>query len=195
MRNILINRAGELLCPACGSKEFSNRRTRGAKLLGGVAVGVGALAAPKRLQCLGCREYFKSPPLPVEGEWNEDVVLLVSSQKSFGSGVVLDNALRKAGVSLPPQEKKSIQDTAKSGGVAALPPMSATAANTVREQLKSPPFHVEVQRPSLPEDIDSESAGQEPMDVVTQLERLSALFEKGLLTQEEFESQKSKLLG
>jgi hypothetical protein len=38
------------------------------------------------------------------------------------------------------------------------------------------------------------SAAPRPVDVATQIERLAALMEKGLLTKEEFEAQKAKLL-
>lgn len=70
MRDVLMNADGELVCPHCGAKQqFSYRRTAVGKVAMGVSVGlVGALALPKRLQCLGCQEYLRSRPQPVPGD-------------------------------------------------------------------------------------------------------------------------------
>lgn len=68
VKNVLINADGGLVCPGCGARQqFSYRRTAAGKVAMGVTAGVlGALALPKRLQCIGCQEYLKSSPRPVE---------------------------------------------------------------------------------------------------------------------------------
>ena len=68
MKSTRVDENGDVRCPKCGAKNsFSVKRTGRAKVLGGLAVGVGALAAPKRLQCQGCGSYLKPEkrrPLP-----------------------------------------------------------------------------------------------------------------------------------
>lgn len=60
MKTTKVDENGDVRCPKCGARNaFTSKRTGKAKLLGGLAVGVGALAAPKRLQCQGCGTYLK----------------------------------------------------------------------------------------------------------------------------------------
>ncbi len=54
MKQMRIDPDGTLHCPVCNSSQFAFKRTGKAKLMAGVTVGVGALAAPKRAHCLGC---------------------------------------------------------------------------------------------------------------------------------------------
>lgn len=52
--------SGTLACPDCGGTDFKAKRSTRAKVLGGAAVGVGALLAPKsRVECVACGETFK----------------------------------------------------------------------------------------------------------------------------------------
>ena len=197
MKHILIDHDGELVCPVCGSKQFSNRRTRGAKLAAGLTVGVAALAAPKRLQCLGCREYLKSPPLPMLGAGSPasiqgEVILLVSSTQSFGSGFVLNDAFRLAKIKLPSEDKLRIVEAIKAGKVVALPPVSAAAARLLMQRFEKAPIKVEIQQSDV--DRGSEPSLGDRVDVVTQLERLASLRDKGFLTDAEFTAQKVALL-
>jgi hypothetical protein len=60
MKSTVIDEQGDVRCPVCGAvNSFTVKRTGKAKLVGGLAVGVGALAAPKRLQCNGCGTNLK----------------------------------------------------------------------------------------------------------------------------------------
>ncbi len=54
MREMRIDPDGTLHCPVCNGSQFAFKRTGKAKVLGGLAVGVGALAASKRAHCMGC---------------------------------------------------------------------------------------------------------------------------------------------
>ncbi len=54
------------------------------------------------------------------------------------------------------------------------------------QQVAPPPQYVEVMPPSAPSPTE---------DVITQLERLGALRAQGLLTEEEFAAQKTRLMG
>ena len=65
MKDVRIDRDGELRCWKCGSKNFENKRTFRAKAIGGVAgvatLGLAGAAAPavtkKKLRCQACGEY------------------------------------------------------------------------------------------------------------------------------------------
>ncbi|GAB40968.1 hypothetical protein [Gordonia sputi] len=67
MKDIQVDADGNFRCWSCGGRNFSEKRTRRAKIIGltaGVAtVGVAGAAAPlvakKRLYCQGCGEYSK----------------------------------------------------------------------------------------------------------------------------------------
>lgn len=51
---------GGLRCPNCGGTQFKAKRSGKAKVIGGLTVGLGALAAPKsRVKCVTCGEEFK----------------------------------------------------------------------------------------------------------------------------------------
>jgi hypothetical protein len=51
---------GSLSCPKCGGQQFTAKRSKKAKALGGLAVGVGALAAPKtQVKCVTCGAMYK----------------------------------------------------------------------------------------------------------------------------------------
>lgn len=61
MKSTIVDADGNVRCPVCGAaNSFTSKRTAKAKVLGGAAVGVGALAAPKRLRCNGCGTYLKA---------------------------------------------------------------------------------------------------------------------------------------
>jgi DNA-directed RNA polymerase subunit RPC12/RpoP len=56
-----VQTPGGLACPKCGSTQFKAKRSAGAKLLGALTLGLGALLAPKtRVRCVACgREYVR----------------------------------------------------------------------------------------------------------------------------------------
>ena len=60
----------------------------------------------------------------------------------------------------------------------------AQAANTANAQMTPPPQEIYAAAPAAPVE-----------DPITQLERLGALKAQGLLTEEEFNAQKAKILG
>jgi hypothetical protein len=65
MKATRVDSDGNVVCPKCGAKNsFTVKRTGKAKLMGGLAVGVGALAAPKRLKCNGCGTNLKRSSAP-----------------------------------------------------------------------------------------------------------------------------------
>lgn len=53
MKDVRIDKDGELRCWNCGQKTFKEKRTMRSKM----AVGVGALVTKKKLQCRVCNEY------------------------------------------------------------------------------------------------------------------------------------------
>ncbi len=69
----------------------------------------------------------------------------------------------------------------------------AQAANSVNEQQAPPPVYVQPAPPAAAYYEPPVQAQQQ--DVVTQLERLGALYAQGLLTEQEFAAQKAALLG
>ncbi len=55
-----VDAEGNVVCPKCRAKNaFVVKRTGKAKVMMGVTVGLGALAAPKRLRCMGCGSHLK----------------------------------------------------------------------------------------------------------------------------------------
>lgn len=47
-------------CPRCGSTQFTAKRSGGAKLIGGLTFGIGAMLAPKsRVRCVGCKKEYR----------------------------------------------------------------------------------------------------------------------------------------
>lgn len=203
MEHIRIDAAGELYCPKCGARQFSNRRTRGAKLAMGVTAGVGALAAPKRMQCLGCREYLKGPPMkdpavlaaeaaaprpPIAGSDvldSGDVPVIITGCEWDGPAMV--SMLNAARPGLPPAERKSIQERLRRGEEVELARLSPSAAARMVERLKSNGFT------TLPLQVEAASPSGGP-DLVSQLTGLAELRDRGILTDEEFDSQKARLL-
>ena len=67
----------------------------------------------------------------------------------------------------------------------------AQAANTANAQMTPPPQ--EYAPP--PQEVYAAAPAAAPEDPITQLERLGALKAQGLLTEEEFNAQKAKILG
>lgn len=57
MKNIRVDADGNLRCWNCGSKNFLNKRTGRAHIIGYLTVGIGALATTKKLKCQQCAEY------------------------------------------------------------------------------------------------------------------------------------------
>jgi len=66
----------------------------------------------------------------------------------------------------------------------------AQAANTANAQMTPPP-----QAAPPPQEIYAAAPAAPVEDPITQLERLGALKAQGLLTEEEFNAQKAKILG
>ena len=61
MKSTEVTEDGDVRCPKCGARnQFVAKRTGKAKLMAGVTLGVGALAAPKRLRCMGCGTNLKA---------------------------------------------------------------------------------------------------------------------------------------
>lgn len=52
MKSTVVNETGEVLCPKCGAKSFSQKRSVKGKVMAG-------FMAPKRLKCNGCGEMLK----------------------------------------------------------------------------------------------------------------------------------------
>lgn len=213
MRSILINPEGELVCPACGSKTFSNRRTGRAKLGIGVAgvltagvVGVAAAAAaPKRMQCLGCREYLTGPPVPtpapVVQQHTQQVDLhalrlttgatrvVVTDSDHDGLGVV--TMLKAAFPGLTVVEYAAMREPIRKGRLE-LASLSDDEAERLVVRLQEHGFRAHVERDDHPEALVHEPDSATP--VLDQLERLAALLDRGVLSPEEFAAQKGRLL-
>src|SRR5512136_2455334 len=68
----------------------------------------------------------------------------------------------------------------------------AQATNTYQQQVAPPPQQY---APPPQQYAPAPAAPAEQEDVITQLERLGALKAQGILTEEEFQAQKAKLLG
>lgn len=217
MKNVWINLDGDLVCPDCGTKQFSNRRTRGAKLAMGVSVGVGALAAPKRLQCLGCREYFKSPAVPVPLDTSPTAVqverppsggprtfgprlqagetkVVVTDSEWDGSSAV--SMLKAAHPGLTVDAYTRMRGDIARGRceVAAL---DAASAELLAGRLRENGFTVIVESDVPDAEPAEQAATTSPpaIDIVDQLSRLADLRDRGVLNEEEFAAQKDKILG
>lgn len=54
MEDVQVDDEGDLRCPRCGARAFRQKRSLAAKLALVPTVGIGTLAAPKRLKCLAC---------------------------------------------------------------------------------------------------------------------------------------------
>lgn len=204
MQNVRINADGELYCPSCGARQFSNRRTRAAKLAAGATVGIGALAAPKRLQCLGCREYLKGPPIPdpepepdgppsvphrrPAGPAMEqgDVPVVVTDCEWTGPSMLA--MLAAAAPALDEARRLEVQQQLRRREPAEVARLTHGAAPALVQRLIANGFSVRpLQEPP--------AAAPAPVDIVEQLTRLAALRDQGILTEEEFLQQKAKLLG
>lgn len=60
MKKTVVDEEGDVRCPKCGARNsFTVKRTGKAKWGVGLTLGVGALAAPKRLKCNGCGANLK----------------------------------------------------------------------------------------------------------------------------------------
>lgn len=217
VQNIWIDASGELLCPTCGSRNLSYRRTRRAKLTGVVTVGVGVVALPKRIQCIACREYFKSPAVPApqvpaaeaphvtntapavtlqalnmdEG----DIEVYIDDGEWIGAARL--SMLRSARPGLTSQQYAQITNLMLERKPAPVGRLTAEGATALVARLEEHGFtaHAEGPEPSSQE-ISAGSAPAEPVDdVVSQLERLASLRDRGVLTDDEFAQQKAKLLG
>lgn len=64
MKSTIVEPDGTVRCPVCKGTSFTLKRTAKAKVLGVATIGVGALAMPKRVYCMGCGANLKpgSPP-------------------------------------------------------------------------------------------------------------------------------------
>ncbi len=61
MKRGVLDEDGAVRCPKCRSTSFRTKRSFKAKAALIPTVGVGALAAPKRIKCLACGELFNEP--------------------------------------------------------------------------------------------------------------------------------------
>lgn len=53
MKSTQVTPDGDVVCPKCGAKSFTQKRSAKGKIMGGV------LLAPKRLKCNGCGTMLK----------------------------------------------------------------------------------------------------------------------------------------
>lgn len=61
MRDVQRDNEGDLRCPNCGARgAFRSKRSFAAKALLIPTVGIGTLAAPRRLKCLSCGELLRA---------------------------------------------------------------------------------------------------------------------------------------
>jgi hypothetical protein len=105
MKQMRVDPDGTLHCPVCNGSQFAFKRTAKAKVMGGLAVGVGALAAPKRAHCLGCGADLKPcKPSPQEvraqhPEWspeNVDVTKSALLAPTVGEALAIRKARKAA---------------------------------------------------------------------------------------------------
>ncbi|MEX5713609.1 hypothetical protein AB1484_36805 [Parafrankia sp. FMc6] len=72
MKKGVLDEDGAVRCPKCRSTSFRLKRSFKAKAALIPTVGIGTLAAPKRIKCLACGELFKAraelPPAPPKQE-------------------------------------------------------------------------------------------------------------------------------
>lgn len=196
MENVLSDDQG-LLCPVCRTRQFSNRRTAGAKVALAPLGVVGVLAAPKRLQCLGCRTYLKGPPVPAfkasvqhvaggggagAGRFVDGQVPVVVTASEW-DGPATARMLRSAYPALTDAGAERMRAALRSGPVE-VARLAAADAERLRERLIEHGFTVS----------PAEAPAAAVVDVVEQLERLADLLDRGVLTGEEFAAQKAKLL-
>jgi len=210
MKTTVVDENGDVRCPRCGAKNgFTVKRTGKAKLGLGLAVGVGALAAPKRLQCQGCGVYLKQgPPAKSNARHarNGRAPKLSVTLAEAGSSVVLDavgprkiaviKVLRDS-LRLGLREVKELADGVEVGP-SVIGTFSSDDAAVLVEALceVGATAHIDIPAESplslpmpSPEAADLASA-----DVVAGLERLGRLHADGLLTAEEFAAAKQRVL-
>ena len=61
MKRVEVTEDGEVRCPKCGAvNSYGHMRSRKAKLLLVPTLGLGVVAAPKRLRCNGCGASLKT---------------------------------------------------------------------------------------------------------------------------------------
>ena len=77
MKDIRVDKDGNLRCASCGSKNLHGRRTTRAHVIGAVTFTVGALATQKKLRCQACGAYNKQGNAQ---RWREP------GEAKFGSG-------------------------------------------------------------------------------------------------------------
>ena len=53
MKSTTVDENGDVRCPKCGARSFSQKRSVKGKMMGGVL-------APKRLKCQGCGKMLKA---------------------------------------------------------------------------------------------------------------------------------------
>lgn len=204
MQNILINEQGALVCPACGAVDnFDNRRRGLSKLAVAPTGALSVLVLPKRMQCLGCRTYLKGPPLRTTSAPRAPAPMRVKTVEggipiiltgSDASGRDIDEKLKSCLVGLTVgalTEARTRLMTGKPYEVVRCAPEHATS---VAQHLRNNGFSVAPlsdDEPPLKSGLLT-SGGSD--DVLERLERLAALRERGMLSEDEFEAQKARLL-
>lgn len=204
MKNIWMDDDGELVCPACGSRNLSYRRTRAAKLGGYLTVGVGVVAMPKRIQCIACREYFKSPAIarPRVAAPTATAVTAPGNLSSLGMeegnvavwiddcewmGATRLNMLRTARPGLTADAYARIQLEMLEKKPVQVALLNQESADLLVKRLQEHGFTARAE-------ASSSQNGRSAADVLAQLERLGDLRDRGVLTDEEFAVQKARLL-
>lgn len=201
MKSTVVDEYGDVVCPYCGAKNsFTSKRSGKAKVGLGLTVGVGALLAPKRLQCQGCGKYLKTAGSRPKGPARARAKPVTSG----GTTVMLTSAGPKkiqvikvvreyTGLGL--KEAKSIVDAAGTkqavvgafgGEDAAVIAAALTAAGAVA-QLNHPLAGAQAETRTM--SLEPEAGG-----VVGDLERLAALHASGALTDEEFAAAKRRII-
>ena len=79
--------------------------------------------------------------------------------------------------------------TAVAGGV------SRRQQSRAQESADAEAWREQQAQPPAPEPVPYQQAGPPPPDMMTQLKELAALKDQGILTQQEFDAQKARLLG
>ena len=186
MEDIRADEDGNLRCAGCGGKNFHGRRTARAHVIGYTTVGIGALATQKKLRCQECGTYNKQgnakPWRDVRVDDNGDFRCWNCGFTEFFN----------------PPNMDDMTDWEKIKA-----PSSVYAAQAKRDKCKRCGNRNEMSHPRAWEGPASNryaSSRPEPppaepeITVADELGKLADLRDRGILSDEEFQEQKSKLL-
>ena len=213
MEDIRVDEDGNLRCAGCGGKNFHGRRTARAHVIGYTTVGIGALATQKKLRCQECGAYNKQGNAKPWREPGEAKVGSGRGSPSGGGGSNLPAGVRYIRVDDDgdfrcwhcgftefhnPPNMADMTDWEKIKA-----PSSVYAAQAKRDKCKRCGNRNEMSHPRAwegPASNRSASSRPEPppaepeITVADELGKLADLRDRGILSDEEFQEQKSKLL-